>query len=122
MITFKTSNCSTSQKAERLEPIMRADLTLPTRKQVAKFCEKNHIRRLALFGSVLRETFGPESDVDILVEFKPGHIPGFFELVTMEEELSELFRRRVDLRTPQDLSRYFRDEVLAEAEVQYVAR
>jgi predicted nucleotidyltransferase len=122
MTTFKTSNYSNNPKAERLDPIMRADLTLPPQKEVAKFCEKNHIRKLALFGSVLRASFGPDSDLDILVEFKPGHVPGFFGLVAMEEELSKLFRRRVDLRTPQDLSRYFRDDVLAEAEVQYLAR
>ena len=91
------------------------------REQIAAFCKRRHIRKLALFGSVLRDDFRPDSDVDVLVEFEPGHVPGFFGLYDMEEELSTLFggRRKVDLRTPQDLSRYFRDEVLAHAQVQY---
>jgi predicted nucleotidyltransferase len=88
--------------------------------RVAEFCRRYHIRRLSLFGSVLREDFRPDSDVDMLVEFEPGHEPGFFGLARMERELSELLGgRKVDLRTPEDLSRYFRDEVLAEAEVRY---
>ncbi len=88
---------------------------------IAAFCRRHHIRKLAFFGSILREDFSPDSDIDVLVEFEPGHVPGFFGLVPMEYELSELFGgRKVDLRTPQDLSRYFRDEVLAQAEVQYV--
>ena len=88
--------------------------------KIADFCRRNHIRKLSLFGSVLREDFRPESDVDVLVEFEPGHVPGFFRLFDMEEELSSLFEgRKVDLRTAQDLSRYFRDEVLANAQVQY---
>jgi len=89
--------------------------------KIREFCERHHIRRLAIFGSALRDDFGPESDVDVLVDFIPGHTPGFFGLFEMEEELSALFgRRKVDMRTPQDLSRYFRDEVVAKAEVQYV--
>jgi predicted nucleotidyltransferase len=88
--------------------------------KLADFCRRHHIRRLALFGSVLRDDFGPESDVDVLVEFEPGHVPGlaFFD---MEEELSDLLGRKVDLNTPGFLSPYFRDEVLEEAEVQYAA-
>ena len=88
------------------------------RNQVAEFCRRHHIRKLALFGSVLREDFRPDSDVDVLVEFEPGHVPGlaFFE---MQEELSTLVGRRVDLSTPGFLSRYFRDRVLAEAQTQY---
>jgi len=84
------------------------------------FCRRHHIRRLAFFGSVLRDDFGPDSDVDVLVEFLEGHTPGlrFFE---MERELSDLLGRKVDLQTPGFLSPYFRDEVLAEAEVQYEA-
>lgn len=89
--------------------------------KIREFCERHHIRRLAVFGSALRDDFGPESDVDVLVDFIPGHTPGFFGLFEMEEELSALFGgRKVDMRTPQDLSRYFRDEVVAKAEVQYV--
>jgi len=93
---------------------------MASRETIAAFCRRHHIRRLALFGSVLRDDFSPESDIDVLVEFEPGQVPGFFGLVDMECELSELLGgRKVDLRTPQDLSRYFRDEVLAGAEVQY---
>lgn len=89
------------------------------RNQLDEFCRRNHIAKLSLFGSVLREDFGPDSDVDVLVEFDEGHAPGFFGLARMEEELSTLFGRKVDLRTPQDLSRYFRDEVTRSAAVQY---
>ena len=88
---------------------------------LAEFCRRNHVRKLALFGSVLRDDFRPDSDVDVLVEFEPGASVGFFRLAAMETELTELLKRRVDLRTPAELSRYFRDEVLREAEVQYVA-
>ncbi|HNS19397.1 MAG TPA: nucleotidyltransferase family protein [Sedimentisphaerales bacterium] len=88
--------------------------------KVADFCRRHHILRLAIFGSALRDDFKPDSDVDILVDFEPGHVPGFFRLFDMEEELSTLFGgRKIDLRTPQDLSRYFRDRVVAQAEVQY---
>ncbi|MCD6335907.1 MAG: nucleotidyltransferase family protein [Candidatus Latescibacteria bacterium] len=90
------------------------------RDRILDFCHRNHIRKLALFGSVLREDFRPDSDVDVLVEFEAGHVPGFFRLASMERELSPLLGgRKADVRTPQDLSRYFRDEVVASAEVQY---
>jgi len=90
------------------------------RERLAEFCRKHHIRRLALFGSALRDDFGPESDIDVLVEFEPGHTPGFFGMARLERELTAIFGgRKVDLRTPEDLSRYFREEVLREAEVQY---
>jgi len=88
--------------------------------RIAEFCRENHIRWLAFYGSALREDFGPESDVDVLVEFEPGHVPGLIRLAGLELELSQIFGgRKVDLRTPEDLSRYFRDAVIAEAEVQY---
>jgi len=88
---------------------------------LAQFCQRNRIRKLALFGSVLRDDFGPQSDIDVLVEFEPGHTPSFFKLYDMEEELSSLFGgRKVDLRTPEDLSKYFRDEVVKQAQTQYV--
>lgn len=90
------------------------------RERLADFCRHNHIRRLALFGSVLRDDFGPDSDVDVLVEFEPGHVPGL-RFFALENELSELLGRKVDLNTPGFLSPYFRRRVLAEAEVQYVA-
>jgi predicted nucleotidyltransferase len=87
---------------------------------IQEFCRKHRIRKLSVFGSYLREDFGPESDIDFLVEFEEGCTPGFFELADMEEELSELLGgSKVDLRTPEELSRYFRDDVMAEAEVQY---
>ncbi len=90
------------------------------RDEVAAFCRRNHIRRLALFGSVLRDDFRPDSDVDMLVEFEIGHTPGL-DFFGMENELSEMLGRNVDLNTPGFLSRSFRDEVLKEAEDLYVA-
>ena len=90
------------------------------RETLELFCRRNHIRWFALFGSVIRDDFGPESDVDALVEFDPLHVPGLFGVARMERELSELFGgRHVELRTPDDLSRYFRQEVVASAEVLY---
>jgi predicted nucleotidyltransferase len=89
------------------------------RERVANFCRRNRIRRLALFGSVLRDDFRPDSDVDVLVEFAPGERVGLFRMAALERELSQLFQRRVDLRTPAELSRYFRDQVNREAETQY---
>jgi len=86
--------------------------------KIVDFCHRHHIRRLALFGSVLRDDFGPASDVDVLVEFESEHIPGF-EFFGIEEELSGLLGRKVELHTPNFLSRYFRDKVQAEAETQY---
>jgi len=86
---------------------------------LGEFCRRHHIRKLSLFGSVVREDFGPESDVDVLVEFEPGHTPGL-TFFAMQRELSELLGRRVDLNTPECLSCYYRHEVLAEAEVRYV--
>ncbi|MBW4639341.1 MAG: nucleotidyltransferase family protein [Gloeocapsa sp. UFS-A4-WI-NPMV-4B04] len=97
--------------------------TLPidiSKDKIAGFCQRHHIRKLSLFGSVLRDDFKPDSDVDVLVEFEPGKTPGF-AIIKMQQELSELLNgKEVDLRTPQELSRYFRDRVMAEAVVQYV--
>jgi len=90
------------------------------RNRIADFCRRHHIRRLALFGSVLREDFGPGSDVDVLVEFEPGHVPGL-AFFSMQEELSRLLGRPVDLNTTGFLSRYFRKTVEDEAEPLYVA-
>ena len=90
------------------------------REKVGDFCRKHHIRKLAFFGSVLRENFGPDSDVDVLVEFEPGHTPGL-AFFAMEAELSEILGWKVDLNTQKLLSRYFRDRVVAEAKVQYAA-
>lgn len=85
------------------------------------FCRKHHIRKLSIFGSYLPgHEFGPASDIDFLVEFEDGWTPGYFELADMEQELSEVLGNcKVDIRTPHELSRYFKDQVLAEAEVQY---
>ncbi len=88
--------------------------------EIAEFSKRNHIRKLALFGSVLRDDFTPDSDVDVLVEFAPGHTPGF-AFFSMQEELSPILGRRVDLNTPGWISRHFRDRVIKEAEVHYVA-
>jgi hypothetical protein len=96
------------------------DIEMP-REPLAEFCRRNHIRRLSLFGSILRDDFGPESDVDFLVEFEPGKTPGLFGISAMEIELSEIIGRKADLRTAGDLSRYFREEVLKEAVPQYAS-
>jgi uncharacterized protein len=92
------------------------------REVLADFCRRRRIRRLALFGSVLHGDDRPDSDLDLLVEFEPGVSMGFVGLASMQLELSALLGRKVDLRTPNELSRYFRDRVLAEAEVQFAAR
>jgi len=94
-----------------------AHLHVPSDK-IAEFCRRHHIRKLALFGSVLRDDFRPDSDVDVLVEFEPDHIPGL-AFFSMEDQLSQLLGHRVDLNTPKFLSRYFRDRVLQQAVVQY---
>ncbi len=87
--------------------------------KIADFCRRHHIQKLSLFGSVLRDDFKPDSDIDVLVEFETDHTPGFFRLFDMEDELSAMFGRKVDLRTPEDLSQYFRDDVIATAEICY---
>jgi predicted nucleotidyltransferase len=89
------------------------------REPVAEFCRVNHIKKLSLFGSILRDDFRPESDVDMLVEFEPGHGVGLITLAGLERKLSQIIGRKVDLRTPAELSRYFREEVVSTAEVQY---
>jgi hypothetical protein len=87
--------------------------------QVAEFCKRHHIRKLSVFGSALRDDFRVTSDVDMLVEFDPQHIPGLIRLAGMEIELSHIIGRKVDLRTAQELSRHFRQEVINSAELQY---
>ncbi len=90
--------------------------------ELADFCRRNHIRKLSLFGSILSDAFGPQSDVDVLVEFEPGHTPGL-SLIRMQDELSTLFGgRKVDLVTPKFLNKRIRDRVIAEAVVQYAQR
>jgi predicted nucleotidyltransferase len=95
------------------------NLRLP-RDKIAEFCKRNRIRKLSLFGSALRGELREDSDIDLLVEFEPGHVPGL-AFFAMQNELSEILGRKVDLNTPQFLSRYFRQQVLAEAELQYAA-
>lgn len=91
--------------------------------QLAQFCREHRIQRLSLFGSTLKDTSRPDSDVDLLVEFETGATPNLFDMVVIEQGLSALLGgRRVDLRTPRDLSRYFREEVVRTAEVQYAQR
>ncbi len=97
---------------------MNENIVLPKDK-IADFCRRHHIRRLAVFGSALRDDFAIDSDVDVLVEFQKGQEPGF-AFFDMQDELSELLGRKVELYTPNFLSRYFREKVLKEAEVQYV--
>ena len=89
------------------------------KEEIEQFCQRHHIRKLSLFGSVLRDDFTPESDIDFLVEFEPEHIPGFIRLAGMEIELSEIVGRKADLRTAAELSPYFRQEVLDSAVIQY---
>jgi uncharacterized protein len=88
---------------------------------IAEFCRRNRIRRLSFFGSVLRDDFGPASDIDVLVEFEPETTAGYFSMSRMEQDLTEMLGRQVDLRTPKELSRYIRDQVLADAQEEYVA-
>ena len=96
----------------------RAKINIP-HNRIDEFCKKHHIRKLAFFGSVLRDDFRPDSDVDVLVEFEENHVPGYIRLAGMEIELGEILGRKVDMNTPNCLSRYFRDEVNASAEVEY---
>jgi predicted nucleotidyltransferase len=86
--------------------------------EIAAFCQRHHIRKLSVFGSALRPDFRDDSDVDVLVEFQEGHTPGL-AFFGMEEELSRMLGRKVDLNTPAFLSRYFRDQVLREAKIAY---
>lgn len=106
-------------RREGMTPSKRYPIDNPY-EAIAEFCRRNHIRKLSLFGSVLRDDFTPESDVDVLVEFEPGATPGW-EIVSMQGELEAILGRAVDFRTVSELSRYFRDEVLSEAETIYVA-
>ena len=98
--------------------MVRSEIDVPKGK-IAAFCRKHHIRKLAFFGSVLREDFRSDSDVDVLVEFEAGQEPGLIRLAGMEHELTEILGRKADLRTSEDLSPFFRAAVVAEAEVQY---
>ena len=94
----------------------------PDEQMLAAFCRAHGIRKLSLFGSMLKGTARPDSDIDLLVEFEPGRVPGLLGMASLEAELSTLLDGKVvDLRTPDDLSRYFRDEVIQSAETRYGA-
>jgi predicted nucleotidyltransferase len=90
-----------------------------SKERLIEFCKRNHIRRLSLFGSAVSGELEKGSDIDLLVEFEANHTPGLFSIVRMEMELAQNLGRKVDLRTPEDLSQYFRDEVIRDAKVQY---
>lgn len=90
------------------------------RQAIREFCERHHIRRFSLFGSILREDFGPDSDIDVLVEFESGCVPGLIRMAGLDIELSNILGRRADVRTAPELSRHFREDVLKEAQPQYV--
>jgi predicted nucleotidyltransferase len=98
----------------------KRNIDIPNKK-IAEFCQRHHIRRLALFGSSLRDDFTSDSDIDVLVEFESGTRVGMIRLAGIELELSGILGRKVDMHTPGFISKYFRDQVLAEAEDQYVA-
>lgn len=97
---------------------MAVQVTIPTR-QIADFCRRNAIRKLALFGSVLRNDFRPDSDIDVLVEFEPNAKVNYFTFIDMQDGLHQLFQREIDLHTPQSLSPYIRPDIIQSAEVIY---
>jgi len=100
--------------------VMKRNFSIDIPREIIEaFCKKHHIRTLSIFGSALRQDFRSDSDIDVLVEFHTSNTPGLIKLAGIEIELSNLIGRKVDLRTPQDLSRYFRQEVIENAEVQY---
>jgi len=92
-----------------------------SKNNLIEFCKRNRIKKLSIFGSAIRGKLQPDSDIDLLVEFEQDHTPGLFSIVRMEMELAKMLGRKVDMRTPEDLSQYFRDEVVKNAEVQYQA-
>ena len=94
-------------------------LKIVKKDELFKFCRENHIKKLSLFGSALRDELKPDSDIDLLVEFEDEHLPGLLKLAGLEIELTEMIGRKVDLRTPAELSRYFKDDVLTKAKVEY---
>lgn len=99
---------------------MKLAVTIP-QDAIEAFCRQHHLTKLALFGSVLTDRFEPDSDIDVLFEYHPDHIPTLFDVSAMEAELSEILGRKADMRTARDLSRHFRDEVVRTALIQYAA-
>ena len=115
------NRCLAIAYAHAIIPLMATFANIDVRAEaLSDFCRRNHIRRLSLFGSVLRDDFTSDSDVDVLVEFEAGKTPGL-AFFGMQDELSGLLGRKVDLNTPQFISRYFRDQVLRDARVVYDA-
>ena len=113
--------CNIDMASEKNKSGIREGKALPLPKsKINEFCRRHHIKKLSVFGSILRDDFSPESDIDILVEFEQEHIPGL-AFFAMEQELSQMLGRKVDLNTLQFLSPYFRNDVEAESEVQYAA-
>jgi len=108
---------SYAEPSRRVPALIKKRFNISSR-TMANFCRRNHIQKFSLFGSVLGDDFRADSDIDVLVEFEPGHVPGF-GIVALENELSRLAGRKVDLRTPRDLSRRFRERLIREAEVRY---
>src|SRR5208337_1639387 len=112
-LLFDILNCHDTIK------FMKHDVII-NKRDLEQFCVRHHITKLSFFGSILRDDFNEKSDVDVLVEFEKGHVPGFFKLIEMEDELSVILGgRKPDIRTSEDLSRYFRKEVVESALVQY---
>jgi hypothetical protein len=120
LIADRTEGNGQKRESVSDKPSPKSRISVPKDK-LTTFCKKNHIQKLSFFGSILRDDFRPDSDIDLLVEFEPGYITGLFKMIGMESELSSLLGRKVDLRTPKELSRYFRDRVVREAEVYYAA-
>ena len=92
-----------------------------TRDELKNFCQKHHITKMSLFGSAIRDELKPESDIDVLVEFDRKHIPGLLDIAGMEIELSEIIGKKIELHTPAELSRYFREDVMKQAKVEYAS-
>ncbi|MBI4535855.1 MAG: nucleotidyltransferase family protein [Ignavibacteriae bacterium] len=99
---------------------MSFEISETTRQRLEEICRKYHVRKLSIFGSTLHGDARPDSDLDVLVEFIPGHVPGF-GFVDLQDELSTVLGRTVDLRTPEELSKYFRESVVREARQVYVS-
>ena len=106
--------------ADRIRCMKDVPIPIPE-KQIAEFCRRHGVAKLSLFGSILRDDFGPDSDIDFLVEFLPGVRYSLFDLGGMYMELREMFGREVDLKTPGDLSKYFREKVIRQARPLYAA-
>lgn len=87
--------------------------------KIRDFCRKYHVKKFSFFGSILTDKFGPDSDIDVLVEFEPNAHPNYFLLVDMENDLTKIFGRRTDVRTPNEISHYYRQQVLSEAKSIY---